>query len=93
MFCLKTLLLVLFIKNDRREKCKMKMSVLGANTIMSTIQVNSRNMQKFSSLDYWLDIKIIVVFLLIPILKVLTVLMYAYFKNLLKLSRKKWYKY
>lgn len=55
---------------------------------MATVQVNSRNIQKFSLLDYWLDIKYVMLFLSISILKVVTILMYAYFKDLLRLSRK-----
>ena len=55
---------------------------------MATVQVNSRNIQKFSLLDYRLDIKYVMLFLSISILKVVTILMYAYFKGLLRLSRK-----
>ena len=55
---------------------------------MATVQVNSRNIQKFSLLDYWLDIKYVILFLSISILKVVTILMYAYFNDLLRSSRK-----
>ena len=88
MFCLKTLFLVLSIKYNRRGKSKIKMKILDVNTTITTVQVNAKNIQKFSSLNYWLDIKIIVLFLLISILKVLTGLIYAYFEDLLKLSGK-----
>ena len=45
-------------------------------------------MQKLELLKIWLNFKHIVLFLLIPTLKVLTKLFYTYFKEILKLCRK-----
>lgn len=45
-------------------------------------------MQHFSIPKTWQNIKVIVLFLLISVLKVLTILLCTYFKDLLKSSRK-----
>ena len=88
MFCLQTFFLALSIKNSWTGKLKIKIRILDANTIMTTIQLNTRNMQHFSIPKTWQNIKVTVLFLLISVLKVLTILLCTYFKDLLKSSRK-----
>lgn len=88
MFCLQTFFLALSIKNSCTGKLKIKIRILDANTIMRTIQLNTRNMQHFSIPKTWQNIKVTVLFLLISVLKVLTILLCTYFKDLLKSSRK-----
>lgn len=88
MFCLQTFFLALSIKNSCTGKLKIKIRILDANTIMRTIQLNTRNMQHFSIPKTWQNIKVTVLFLLISVLKLLTILLCTYFKDLLKSSRK-----